>query len=330
MTDSFRFNSLLNQFSTRKIIVVGDLIADQFIFGGISRVSREAPVFILRHEETQTIAGGAANCAVNVASLNATSVLIGVLGDDSAGNTLIENLAQAKVETGFVIRSKTWQTTTKVRIFAGQTHAPRQQVIRLDYENNENLNAEIEAELTENLRHASKNADAIIVSDYNYGVASENLAKTALEISREKQIPLLVDSRFRLKSFTGATSATPNQAEVEELLDETFGNEPEFAKACESLREKLNYQALLITRGNDGMLLIEKDKEPLAIKAVGSLEPVDVTGAGDTVMATYALALVSGASFAEAAKLANHAGSVVVMKRGTASVSLSELEKTTK
>jgi len=152
VTDSFRFNSLLNQFSTRKIIVVGDLIADQFIFGGISRVSREAPVFILRHEETQTIAGGAANCAVNVASLNATSVLIGVLGDDSAGNTLIENLAQAKVETGFVIRSKTWQTTTKVRIFAGQTHAPRQQVIRLDYENNENLNAEIEAELIENLR----------------------------------------------------------------------------------------------------------------------------------------------------------------------------------
>ena len=310
--------------------MVGDIIADQFVFGGISRVSREAPVFILRHEETRTVAGGAANCAVNVASLGARAVLIGILGDDPAGNSLRENLRRAKVETDFLLAEENRQTTTKVRIFAGQPHAPRQQVIRLDYEPEAKLSLAKEAELIEKLRRASVDADAVIISDYNYGAVTEKTGKTAIEICREKQIPLLVDSRYRLQIFAGAASATPNQAEVEELLSKTFTDEIEFAAACDDLREKLNYQALLVTRGSDGMLLSEKDKKPLSIKAVGSLDPVDVTGAGDTVMATYALALVSGASFADAANLANHAGGIVVMKRGTASVSLIELQNSLK
>ncbi len=306
--------------------MVGDLIADQFVFGAISRVSREAPVFILRHEETQTVAGGAANCAVNVASLGANAVLIGVLGKDIAGNALLEQLEKSQVTTSHLIISNNWQTTTKVRIFAGQTHAPRQQVIRLDYENETKINAEIEAEIIEKLKTATEDADAIVISDYNYGVAGEKLAKMALEVSRKKKIPLLVDSRYHLRNFAGATSATPNEDEVEQILEKSFSDENEFTEACIKLRAQLDYQALLVTRGNDGMLLIEKDKKPLAIEVVGSRDPVDVTGAGDTVMATYALALASGATFAEAAKLANHAGGIVVMKRGTASVSPEEMQ----
>lgn len=307
-------------FPNKKILIVGDLVADQFLRGTISRVSREAPVFILRHDETETLAGGAANAAVNVASLGGNVALVGLIGQDSNGKSLLEKLRDSKVNCDFTVSSEKFQTTTKVRVLAGQHYAPRQQVIRIDYENQTEIGEDLKDQLKKNLLTASENADAIVISDYNYGVASAEIADLAKKISGEKNIPLLIDSRFRLENFAGATSATPNHEEVEQILGKDFSNDD-----CKILCEKLGLESLLITRGNKGMLLVEKNKKPLEIEIIGSSEPVDVTGAGDTVIAAYALGLASGLSFADSANLANHAGGIVVMKKGTASVSLSEL-----
>ena len=312
--------TISNEFPQKKIVIVGDLVADQFLRGTINRVSREAPVFILRHDETETLPGGAANAAVNVAALGGNVSLIGFVGKDENGKVLCEKLAESNVNCDFVIESNQFRTTTKIRVLAGQHYAPRQQVIRIDYENKEETNAELKNKLIENFIKASSNADAIVISDYNYGAANAEITEAAGKIAKEKNIPLLADSRFCLENFKGATTATPNQEEIEQILGEDFTE-----KDCINLCEKLGFEALLITRGNQGMLLLEKNKPPFSIDAVGAKEPVDVTGAGDTVIAAYALGLASKLSFSESAKLANHAGGIVVMKKGTASVTAKEL-----
>lgn len=308
------------EFPQKKIVIVGDLVADQFLRGTINRVSREAPVFILRHDETETLPGGAANAAVNVAALGGKVSLVGFVGEDENGRVLREKLLRSNVNCDFIIESNEVRTTTKIRVLAGQHYAPRQQVIRIDYENREEISAELRTKLVENLNASVENADAILISDYNYGAANAEIAEAAKNIAKEKNIPLLVDSRFHLENFKGATTATPNQEEIEQILGKDFTE-----KDCTGLCEKLEFEALLITRGNQGMLLIEKDKPLVSISAVGSTEPIDVTGAGDTVIAAYALGLASNLSFAGSAKLANHAGGIVVMKKGTASVTSSEL-----
>ncbi|HEV7859459.1 MAG TPA: PfkB family carbohydrate kinase [Pyrinomonadaceae bacterium] len=313
-------------FPQRRVVVVGDLLADQFLYGEISRVSREAPVLILRHERTETTPGGAANCAVNLASLGARVSLVGIVGQDAAGDQLLDKLRASGVECRGVIAHAGAQTTTKVRILAGQIHSTRQQVIRVDYEGGPLKDANVREGLRARLCDEARDADAVIISDYNYGVADEEMASAVREATRERQTPVLVDSRFSLTRFHGFTSATPNEDEVEQVFGRQLCERAELERAGTELREQLGYRALLMTRGSRGMMLCEAGVEkPLHIEAVGALEPVDVTGAGDTVIAAYTLALASGASFAEAAHLANHAGGLVVMKRGTASVSYEEL-----
>jgi rfaE bifunctional protein kinase chain/domain len=310
----------IERFSQQKIVIIGDLVADQFLRGTIARVSREAPVFILSHDETETLAGGAANAAVNVASLGAQSVLTGFVGADATGDALLNVLKAANVNSDFVIPSEKLKTTTKVRVIAGQHYAARQQVIRIDYENKEKIPDELSSQLKKNILEAAENAGAIVISDYNYGAASIEIAELARRISKEKNIPMLVDSRFHLKNFQGATSATPNQDEVEQILGKNYTEND-----CVDLRAELGFEALLVTRGNLGMMLIEKGKNPVYLEAIGAKEPIDVTGAGDTVIAAYALGLASGLTFAEAAEIANHAGGIVVMKKGTASITTDEL-----
>lgn len=320
-----RLISIVKRFPGLRIVVVGDAIADQFVYGAISRVSREAPVFILRHEQTETVPGGAANCAVNLASLGATVSLIGVAGADTAGRALREKLEQAGVDCDGLLVDEQMQTTTKVRILAGQLHSTRQQVIRIDYEGTPLTNGQLHVNLREHAVKAAQGADAVVISDYNYGVASAEMADALRAVAFKKKCPVLVDSRFELSRFGGFTSATPNEDEVEQLFKADI-NLSDLESAGERLRENLEYRALLITRGGNGMILLEDGVAPLHIAAVGGSEPVDVTGAGDTVMATYSLALAAGASFSDAAHLANHAGGIVVMKRGTAAITPTELE----
>ena len=310
----------IKTFAGKRVAVIGDLVADQFLNGKISRVSREAPVFILRHDETETRPGGAANAVANIAALGGVPLVVGLVGDDANGALLKRTLEDAGVETGSVIAARGVQTTTKVRVLAGQHYAARQQVIRIDYENRKEIDSEVLQRVAEGAEQACRAAEAIVVSDYGYGVVTKELFDIAQKIARERRIPLIVDSRFRLDQFPGATSATPNQEEAEHILGNDL-NDPE----CKALRERLDVDALLITRGNKGMTLIEKDGEALHINAVGSSEPVDVTGAGDTVIAAYALSLAAGLSFADAAAVANHAGGIVVMKKGTATASFEEL-----
>lgn len=321
----FRLRSLARSFSGRRVAIVGDIIADQFVHGEISRVSREAPVLILRHERTETVPGGAANCAMNVAALGATAHLVGVIGDDAAGRALREKLEATGVVCSAVEVATSAQTTTKVRILAGRAHAPRQQVIRIDYEASLDETNRLRPMLDAEARKAFAACDAVIISDYGYGVASDQIAEDARRLVREQHVAVVVDSRHGLPRFFGLTSATPNEAEVEDLCGERIRDTRHLEEIGQQLRQRLHYDALLITRGANGMLLVEPDRAPLYIPAVGSRDAVDVTGAGDTVIAAYALALACGATFEEAAHVANYAGSIVVMKRGTATVSIAEL-----
>jgi rfaE bifunctional protein kinase chain/domain len=321
-----RLIGIVRRFPQRRILVVGDSVADQFIYGAISRVSREAPVFILRHEHTETLPGGAANCALNLASLGASVSLISVAGDDEAGRALVEKLTAAGVDCSRVLITQALRTTTKVRILAGQLHSTRQQVIRIDYEGQTLDDAELRARLRDSVLEHTQAADAVIISDYNYGVADAEMASFTRDAAAARKIPVLADSRFRLADFVGFTSATPNQDEVEQQLGKEFTQLEELETASEQLRERLGYRALLVTRGSHGMMLLEAGVAAVHLEAVGAREPVDVTGAGDTVMAAYTLALASDSSFPDAARLANYAGGLVVMKRGTASVTQEELE----
>ncbi|HEV7475513.1 MAG TPA: PfkB family carbohydrate kinase [Pyrinomonadaceae bacterium] len=321
-----RLISIIRRFPQRRIVVIGDSVADQFVFGAIGRVSREAPVLILRHEQTETVPGGAANCALNLASLGAKVSLVSVAGDDEAGRALVEKLKAAGVDCSGVFSSPALRTTTKVRILAGQLHSTRQQVIRIDYEDKPLSDPELRERLRERIREEAQVSDAMIISDYNYGVADAEMASFTREAAAARKLPVMADSRFQLSNFAGFTSATPNQDEVEQLLGKEFNQLDEFEAAAEELRERLGYRALLVTRGSHGMMLLEDGVAPVHLEAVGAREPVDVTGAGDTVMAAYTLALASDSSFPDAARVANYAGGLVVMKRGTASVTREELE----
>ncbi len=314
-----------SEFCKRKIIVVGDVIADQFLHGTIDRVSREAPVFILKHDKTETLPGGAGNAAVNVASLGGQVFLIGVVGCDRNGEHLLESLRSANVNCEGIVVTSSFETTTKVRVLASRHHATRQQVIRIDYESKLQIDESVHKSLVENFYNLAAEADAIIVSDYNYGVVSKSFSALVRDYAKRRGIPLLVDSRYRLRDFVGMTSATPNQEEVEDLIGKKLLDEADLVDHCEELRRELNCEALLVTRGSKGMVLLEKDGTKAHLEAVGSKEPVDVTGAGDTVIAAYSLALASGLSFLESAWIANHAGGIVVMKKGTASVTPEEL-----
>ncbi len=316
---------IVGRFAGKRIVVIGDTIADQFVYGEISRVSREAPVFILRHEYTETTLGGAGNCATNLAALGATVRLVSVVGDDETGRLLHEKLDEASVNCEQVIVSNGRKTTTKVRVLAGQIHSTRQQVIRIDYDSQPELDLAVRGELLSSITKQVADCDALIISDYNYGVADPGINDALKPAAEVSNIPVIVDSRFRLSNFSGFTSATPNEEEVANLIGHEPRNTPELESTVEGLRERLGYQALLVTRGPHGMMLIEKNAAPLHIDAVGSRQPLDVTGAGDTVIATYTLAIASGASFAEAARLANIGGGLVVMKRGTATITAEEL-----
>lgn len=314
--------SIINRFAEQRIVILGDAIADKFVHGSISRVSREAPVFILRHQQTETLPGGAANCAMNLVALGARVSLISVTGADESGSELRAKLEAAGVDVDGVIISDKVQTTTKVRILAGHSHSSKQQVIRIDYEGPPLDDQQIREAILSRLGQAFNGANAFVISDYNYGVVDQRAAEL---IRKTTGVPVLVDSRFRLTEFTGFTAATPNEEEVENLAGLSIASAEELESAAKKLKERLGHRALLVTRGGQGMTLLEGEAAPVHICAVGAQQAVDVTGAGDTVIATFALALASGASFADAARLANYAGGLVVMKRGTATVSASEL-----
>jgi rfaE bifunctional protein kinase chain/domain len=318
---------VVERFAGKKVVVFGDFVADAFQFGDITRVSREAPVLILRHRETQIVPGGGANAANNFASLGAKVVPVTAVGDDAAGRQLIDIFRAKEVDVSGILRVKGWSTPTKTRFLAGWAHTVSHQVLRVDYEPAAPLSEPTRSWLRKKLAEKMRHGEALAVSDYGFGVATpEELRRVTGKQRRE--IPVTLDSRYRLTDYKRAaiTAATPNEAEIEALHHTVIGkNVAELERCGEATREEMKLRSLLVTRGRDGMVLYQAGEKAIHIPVHGSDQAVDVTGAGDTVLAAYTLALASGASALEAAHIANIAGGLVVMKRGTATVSQQEL-----
>jgi D-glycero-beta-D-manno-heptose-7-phosphate kinase len=326
--DAGRLLSLIDGFAGVRVAVFGDLLADEFIYGEISRVSREAPVLILDYDSTQIVPGGAGNAASNVAALGGSPMAIGIAGQDETGERMIE-VMNGPVDVRGIVRPSGFRTPTKTRILAGGVHSAKQQVVRIDRATRAPLPDAVRRSVESKLVSAAARCDALLVSDYGSGLVTPALVEGAQRRFRapgERQPPVLVDSRYSLLRYRRMTTCTPNESEVEQLLGVRIGdNARVLEKAGRELLARTRAQAVLVTRGSRGMALFEPDKPTLHIPIYGSDQIADVTGAGDTVIATMTLALAAGGTFEEAAHLANFAGGLVVMKRGTATVSADEL-----
>jgi rfaE bifunctional protein kinase chain/domain len=325
--NSERWKKIVQSFSEVSITVLADLVADEFVFGEIARVSREAPVLILKHRESTVLPGGGANAVMNLASLGVNVLPVGVVGDDEVGSLLLERMREKKVSTSGIQRLKGHITTTKSRILAGMSHTSRQQVVRVDREAEplDDMHPAL-LNLVNTAREYATASDALLISDYGYGAATPRLLAFVKSNGCLENKPITVDSRYRILQYEGATAATPNEPEVEEALGIRIGHDDEkLFSAAKRMMTEMALESLVITRGRDGMVAFEKDAAPLTIPIYGSDQVVDVTGAGDTVIATFTAALAAGADTASAARLANFAGGIVVMKRGTATVSRKEL-----
>lgn len=328
MSDSTRrLRSLIDVFDRRTVLVVGDLICDEYLFGKPARISREAPVLILRFTEREVRLGGAANAAHNVHALGARVVPVGVLGRDQPGEEILALFRTSGVSTEGIIVEPGRRTPVKTRIMAGGYRATRQQVVRLDREPLHEISPITEDALAARLGSLGASADGIIVSDYGYGTVTPRLFERIRTLARDRGAIVSVDSRYDLLRFPHTTAATPNEDELEQLTGMAAHDERGVEKAGRQLMDRLDARLLLITRGSQGMALLERDGGTTFLPIHGTDEIADVTGAGDTVISTFTVALASGAAPIEAAALANMAGGTVVMKRGTATVSRSELRE---
>jgi D-glycero-beta-D-manno-heptose-7-phosphate kinase len=321
--------SLIAAFRRKRVVVFGDLIADEFVSGRIARVSREAPVLILEYDATEIVPGGAGNAANNVASLGGTVRLVSLAGRDEPGDRLFKVLPRA-VERAGLVRPRGYRTPVKTRILAGGIHSAKQQVVRIDRHTGEAVTEAHRSAAERAVMRASRDADAVLISDYGSGLVQPRFVAELLGKLRAKQhnVPILIDSRYALTRYRGLTACTPNESEVEQVLGVKIDdNKRALERAGRTLLEQTGMASVLITRGSRGMALFEVDKPTVHIPIFGSDQIADVTGAGDTVMATMTLALAAGGTFEQAARLANYAGGIVVMKRGTATVSATELRR---
>jgi rfaE bifunctional protein kinase chain/domain len=329
-----RLRKIVASFPKLTVTVLADLVADEFVFGEISRVSREAPVLILKHHDRKVVPGGGANAIYNLADLGVNVLPVGVVGDDEPGRLLLRAFRHKRIPVSGVFKDKSYSTVTKTRILAGFPHTAGQQVVRLDREPTEGPNSHLRREIVLAAREYARASDALLVSDYGYGAATPSLLNVIREKRGIDKVPVTLDSRHRMLEFSGITAATPNESEVEEVLGIRIGNDRDgdhdnnwerLIAAGDQIAGAMNLESLLITRGKHGMVVFPRRHRPVDIPIYGSDEVADVTGAGDTVIATFTAALAAGATAEEAAHLANYAGGLVVMKRGTATVSQQEL-----
>ena len=324
-----RLLQLLDRFNQPQLVVFGDLIADEFVYGRVARMSREAPVLILEYDSTEIVAGGAGNAANNAAALGGRVRLIGLAGRDEAGRRLVSSLHSGVARTG-IVRPAGYGTPVKTRILAGGIHSAKQQVVRIDRRSDQITEANRNA-AERSVSRAVRQADALLVSDYGAGLVMPSFVqRLAAEARRggRRSLRVLIDSRYALTRYSRLTACTPNESEVEHALGIVIDDHPRvLERAGRRLLEKTKMEAVLITRGSRGMALFQSARPTVHIPIYGSDQIADVTGAGDTVMATMTLALAAGGTFEEAARLANYAGGLVVMKRGTAVVTAEELRR---
>ncbi len=318
--------AVVERFPRQHIIMLGDLVADESVYGEIVRVSREAPVLILKERERNVAPGGGGNAANNLAALGARVTPIGVVGDDESGDALIDYFRERQISTRHIVRSPNYLTPTKTRILGGLSHWQRQQVVRIDREPAVPLTAKVRAGLTRTAAALLGSATGLLIADYGYTATNAKEVESLRRRARGHAFPIIIDSRYDLLTYKDLTAATPNEPEIEAAFGQSIGHDLEQLHTLgRKFLRRQGLQALLVTRGRDGMALFEPGRPPRHIPIFGSDQAVDVTGAGDTVIAAFTLALAAGASFFEAAQIANCAGGIVVMKRGTATVSLAEI-----
>ena len=316
--ETARLLELIDGFARQPVLVLGDLVADRFIRGTPKRISREAPVLILRHDGEELVPGGGGNAVANLHALGGSPLVVGVVGDDEPGRALLRWFEERGIPVDGILVRRDYRTACKTRILAGARHAIKQQIVRYDIEDPRPLSPVERTELERRLRDRAPRARVFVLSDYGLGAGDPALAA---QLGRPGS-PLLriADSRHRLAELVGLDGATPNEEELEALE----GEEGPILERGRRLRARLGVRFLLLTRGGNGMILFEQDRA-VAIPVHGTDQVADVTGAGDTVLGTFALAAAAGATPLEAALLANYAGGVVVMKSGTATLGPDEL-----
>lgn len=311
----------VRKFQSANVLVIGDIIVDHFIWGSVSRISPEAPVPVVNVTKENLLMGGAANVLHNIYALGGRASLCGLIGDDAMGDHLLRLLADLKSPTAGVVRSANRPTTLKTRVIA-----QNQQVVRFDREKKGNPSPERLDEIFHFLDRKLATFDAVVISDYDKGMISMQLMDYLREHAGSgRRIPLIVDPKpTKPERFKGVTIVTPNNHEAELMAGIAIENEDDLLAAAKTLQKMLGSEAILITRGEAGMALFEKNKPLLTVPTMAK-EVYDVTGAGDTVIATLALGLAVGLGFAEAAAVANFAAGIVVGKVGTATASTEEL-----
>jgi len=317
--DKNKLKEIVENFSEKKVVVIGDLILDKYVIGEVSRISPEAPIQILAVEKENYSPGGASNVANNISSLGGNSVLIGTIGNDEQGKQFIHELEKAKINRENIIIDSIKPTTQKVRILGHN-----QQLLRVDYENKEYLDKKIEEKILNKLKELIKKIEVVIISDYAKGIVTSNLAKGIIQLCEENNKIVIIDPKPKHKEFyKNANLITPNNKEACQMLKVEENNGKEIKEIGNSLVGELNSN-ILITRGEKGMSLYKKDNSIFEIPTIAR-EVYDVTGAGDTVVGTIALALAAGASLEEATTISNYAAGIVVGKMGASTLTQKEL-----
>ena len=300
--------------------VVGDVMLDRFVWGKVSRISPEAPVPVVEIEREDYHLGGAANVARNLASLGGAPLLLGIVGEDEAGATLRRAFHERGLASDALVTDSARRTTVKTRIIA-----QGQQVVRADWESTNDISGEVESKSLALLETLVARSQALVFSDYSKGALTRGMIERGIAAAKARGIPVLVDPKLRrYRFFRGVTLVTPNLSETERFTGLSIRSQDDIEQAAGKLLVDLDCEAVLVTRGEDGMSLFEKGREALHIETAAR-EVFDVSGAGDTVIATAALALASGASLPRAAMLSNRAAGIVVGKLGTATVTPEEL-----
>ena len=315
-----RASRLVSAFSTTQVLVIGDAMLDTFLVGRVTRISPEAPVPVVAFQQQTHRIGGAANVAHNIAALGGHATLVGVIGQDDNGKTLTRGCREAGIEAGFLAADSERVTTTKVRIVTERN----QQVARVDYESDADISGEAERGIIASIRQNGAAASVIVLSDYLKGCITKGVIAAAVDVAGERRIPLLVDPKIpHLDSYGGATVITPNHHEAETATHMRIRSSEDARIAARAFRDRAGCDAVLITLGDQGMWLLGPDSE--GHLPASAREVADVTGAGDTVIATMSLALAAGGTLAEAAQLANAAAGLVVAKFGAATLTPGEL-----
>ena len=316
---------LVGRFGGLKVLVYGDFVLDEFLYGQIDRISREAPVFIVAHQSSDFRPGCAANAVANLAALGAEPIPCGVIGHDEAGEQLRSIFNFMGVDSTGLSRDAGVTTALKTRVIAGSPHSKKQQIVRIDRLQGASAGAQADRAVRARLQERIEFCDAVLISDYGIGGLTPETGRWLVDAAREAGKPVLADSRYRLLDYAGVTAATPNEPEAEESSGIRIAGLNDLYNAGKELTERLGCEALVITRGGEGMSLFRKDKGVLDIPPFGDDEVGDVTGAGDTVIAAFALGIAAGGGFELAARLANVAGGLTVLKKGTSTVSPKEI-----